>query len=177
MATHISLLRGINVSGQKKVDMKKLKQLYESLGFKEVQTYIQSGNVIFEHAATKIPELLIKIQNKIMQYFGFEVFVVIRTKHEFQKLIQNNPFAGKDESRIYVTFLSEKPKDVLMEEIEKVKGKEEEFFLSGKEIYFFCPHGYGRTKLSNNFFERKLKVAATTRNWRTVSTLLSLAQK
>lgn len=175
MNKYISMLRGINVSGQKKVNMEKLKGLYESFGFGNVRTYIQSGNVGFECHDAKAPELASGIERKIKQAFGFDVSVFIRTRNEFHKIIKNNPFAGKNESRIYVTFLQDRPANFPAEEIKKTKAKSEEFSVSRREIYLFCPDGYGRTKLSNNFFERKLKMPATTRNWNTVNALLSMA--
>ena len=99
----------------------------------------------------------------------------IRTSNELKKIVDNTPFAGKDEDWLHVIFLSEKPAQVPIEEINKVKDKAEKFSVVDKEIYLFCPNGYGRTKLSNAFFERKLRVNATTRNWKTVNALLSIA--
>ena len=177
MTTYISMLRGINVSGQKKIAMAELKKLYESLGFKNVQTYIQSGNVIFEYSDANLSKLISKIEKKIKEYFGFDVLVLIRTKDEFQKLIENTPFSKKDNNKLHVTFLSSIPTDSPIEEINKVKYKSEEFFISGKEIYLFCPNGYGKSKLSNNFFERKLKLSATTRNWKTITKLLEITEQ
>jgi uncharacterized protein (DUF1697 family) len=170
----ISLLRGINVSGQKKVDMKGLKKLYESLDIKNVQTYIQSGNVIFEARDTTSVQLKNKIEEKIQLTFGFNVLVIIRTKNEFQKIINNNPFKEKDSTTCYVTFLSEKPTDVPLDDIKKIKDETEEFYISEKEIYLFCPRGYGKTKLSTTYFEKKLKVSATTRNLNTIQTLYTM---
>ena len=169
MPTNISMLRGINVSGQKIIKMEALKNLYASLNFKNVKTYIQSGNVIFECRETSPEILKKKIENKIKEKFGFDVVVFIRTKKELQKIIENNPF--KNEDGLYVTFLTSVPSFVPTEEINKIKSSSEKFVVSGKEIYFFCPNGYGKTKLSNNFFEKKLKVSATTRNWKTVNVL------
>ena len=174
MKTHISLLRGINVSGQKKVKMEELKKLYESLGFKDVQAYIQSGNVVFR--SSEAGSILAgRIEKKVREYFRFEVFVLIRTKDDLQKLIKKNPFSKKDIDKLYVTFLSGYPAMPPLEELNKAKAAEE-FFISGREIYLFCPDGYGKTKLSNNFFERKLKLHATTRNWKIVNKLLELSK-
>jgi uncharacterized protein (DUF1697 family) len=177
MTTYISMLRGINVSGQKKIKMDELKKLYESLDFKNVQTYLHSGNVIFECSDTNVAKLINKIERKIKNSFGFDVLVLIRTITEIQKLIENTPFVKKDTSKLHVTFLSDTPTKSPINEINKIKDKSEEFFISGKEIYLFCPKGYGRTKLSNNFFERKLKLSATTRNWKTVNKLLEIAEQ
>jgi len=175
MKTCTSMLRGINVSGQKTIPMAELKKLYESLGFKNVQTYIQSGNVIFTCPEKNVSLLKDKIEKKIQRAFGFEVLVFIRTPEDFKRVIDNTPFANKDIDRQYVTFLSEAPMQLPPDEINKAKDATEEFLISSKEIYLYCPNGYGRTKLSNGFFEKKLKVSATTRNWKTVLRLVEMA--
>ena len=176
MKTYISMLRGINVSGQKMISMGELKKLYGYLGFKNVQTYIQSGNVLFECPDTNTSKVISKIEKTIKESFGFDVLVFIRTKDDFHKLIKNTPFSKKDISKLYVTFLSGIPIQSPIDEINKIKDKSEEFLISGKEVYLFCPNGYGKSKLSNNFFERKLKLSATTRNWKTVNKLFSMAK-
>ena len=102
MATFISLLRGINVSGQKKIKMDELKKLYDSLGFKKVQTYIQSGNVVFECHDASIPKITERIKKKIKESFGFDVIVLIRTKEEFKKITRNNPFSKKLNQRNFL---------------------------------------------------------------------------
>ncbi|EMF43018.1 DUF1697 domain-containing protein [Leptospira interrogans] len=174
MKTYIALLRGINVSGQKKILMKDLSSLFESLGFMNVKTYIQSGNVLFQDKNKNVKELIILIEKKIVEVFGFEVIVFIRSKEELKTIIQSNPFFKKDLNRIYISFLNEFKKNPDLTEIEKVKIKGEELIVQGKEIYFFSPKGYGVSKLSNNFLEKKLHVSATTRNWKTVVTLSEL---
>ena len=176
MSTYISMLRGINVGGQKKVGMKELKELYESLGFGRVRTYVQSGNVVFDYPYSDPSTLVSKVERGIEGRFGFKVPVVIRTRDELQRLITNTPFVGKDESKVHVTFLSAEPAAPAEDEIGRAKDGAEEFSISGRDVYLFCPNGYGVTKLSNALFERKLKVSATTRNWRTVNALLSIAE-
>ncbi len=175
MNSYVSMLHGINVSGQKKIKMEELKKLYESLGFSDVQTYIQSGNVIFKSPEKDTSKLVSRIQQKMKQIFGFDVSVIIRTKGQLHELIENNPFTNKDTSKLHVTFLSAVPTSVPVDEINKVKDKAEEFFIADRAIYLFCPNGYGRSKLSNTLFEKKLKVSATTRNWETVKALLNMA--
>ena len=169
------MLRGINVSGQKKISMIDLKKLFESLGFKNVRTYIQSGNVIFEDSSRDILKIRNKIEKKIKETFGFEVVIIIRTTKELLKIIENNPFSKKVEG-VYVSFLSNKSGEFDIKEINKFKDKSEEFVIFSKEVYFYCPNGYGRTKLNNNFFEKKLKVSATTRNWKTVNALCVMSK-
>jgi len=162
----IALLRGINISGQKKIAMNDLKKVFESLKLKNVQTYIQSGNVLFEGTIDAKT-----IEKKIQEVFGFQVTVFLRSKEELRKVIAKNPFAGKDPNYLYVTFLSDTPKETP----EITKDKAEEFIISGKEVYLYCPKGYGRTKLNNNLFERKLKLQATTRNWKTINKLVNFS--
>jgi uncharacterized protein (DUF1697 family) len=171
--SYVSMLRGINVGGNRKVSMQILKEMYESIGMKNVRTYVQSGNVLFttESSTSSTKE---RIQKEIKNAFGFDVLVLLRTKKELSELVQKSPFKQKDETKLHVTFLSQKPTDVPVEELNSAKTGDEDFVIASQEIYLFCPNGYGVTKLSNNFFEKKLKVSATTRNWKTVNTLLAM---
>ena len=180
MRKYISMLRGINVSGQNKIKMEELKVLYESLGLKSVKTYIQSGNVIFESPESDVSELVNKIETAIKQAFGFSVIVTIRTMNEFQHVVKNNPFYEKvkeDVKKLHVTFLSDTPSKSSLDLINKLENEPDEWFIAGKEIYLYCPNGYGRTKLTNNYFEKKLNVSATTRNWKTVNKLYDFIKK
>jgi uncharacterized protein (DUF1697 family) len=175
MKTFLSLLRGINVSGQKKIHMTELKILYEDLNFKNVITYIQSGNVIFR--STNGNNLSKKIEQKIFEKYNFNVPVIIRTTDEMQSIIDGNPFLIEkdiDLSKLHVVYLSENPSHKNSDKIKKSNGEPDTFYISGKEIYLYCPNGYGRTKLTNNFFENKFKVNATTRNWKTTNELLKM---
>ena len=172
----LSLLRGINVAGQKKVKMADLKKLYEKMGCENVRTYIQSG--VFDSGANATPSEG-EIEKAILKEFGFEVKVVNRSKEEMERVVKNNPFKKLDEARLYVTFLERSVGDaalraVVMEKIAPFAVGGEEIVMSGesgREIYLYIPDGYGRTKLSNALIERKCGVAATTRNWRTVGVL------
>ncbi len=175
MYISISMLRGINVSGHKKISMKELQKLYESLGLKNVRTYIQSGNVIFESSNINVSSLKRMIEQKIKTSFGFDVHVFIKTPAELQTIIKNNPFTKEDATKLHVTFLSDNFASSLKDELDHVMDKTEKCLISENVVYLFCPNGYGKTKLSNTFFERKCKLAATTRNWKTVTTLLELA--
>ena len=180
MQTFISILRGINVSGQKKILMAELKSLYESLKFKDVITYIQSGNVLFK-TSKQLSDIALaaKIEKAICKKYGFEVPVIIRSKDEIKRIISDNALLKKnniDEKRCYVTFLSEIPAKKNIESIKSDNYLPDQFIISGKEIYLYIPVSYGETKLSNNFFEKKLKVTATTRNWNTVKKLSELAE-
>ena len=181
MKTYISMLRGINVSGQKKILMVDLKALYEKIGFKEVVTYIQSGNVVFQasKSLTEV-EIISMIQTAITEKYQFEVPVMIRLADEIAAIIENNPFLKQkdtDIERIYVAFLSEKPSEVYLEKVHTFDFSPDQFVIVDKTIYLYYPvTGYGNSKMTNNFFESKLKVKATTRNWKTTKKLLELAK-
>jgi len=177
MSTYISMLRGINVSGQKKIRMADLRILYELLGFGNVQSYVQSGNVVFDSDEQDTGKLRISIEKQIETQFGFSVPVLIRTMHDFQRIIESHPFAGEEAIRVLVTFLYEQPEASKWDALSQHKDKVDQFVLGRQEIFLFCPGGYGKTKLSNTFFEKKLDVIATTRNWKSVNALYEMAIK
>jgi uncharacterized protein (DUF1697 family) len=134
--------------------------------------------VAFDCAIPEASTVAGSIEKEIERHFGFTVSVLIRDRDDFGRIIEDNPFLtqrNEDIERLYVTFLSVLPSTVALKNLDMPIDTTDEYFLSGKEIYLFCPNGYGRTKLSNSFFERKLKVAATTRNWKTVSALAGMA--
>jgi len=176
--TYISLLRGINVSGQKKIIMKELKALYESLDLVEVITYIQSGNVIFK--SDKNEAVLIELLEKaIFHKYGFEVPVQIRDKESFNSIINALPFSRlnleEESTRVMVTFLDVAPYTEDIEKLMSYVKEPERLMIVDKEVYLHCPNGYGKTKLTNVFIESKLKVRATTRNWRSIMKLQALS--
>jgi uncharacterized protein (DUF1697 family) len=175
----VSLLRGINVSGQKSIKMADLKALYDSLGFQNVLTYIQSGNVIFDSAIQHKDELKTMIEAAIQEAYGFQVPVQIRTRQEIGEVIDNCPFGEidleKDGRRVLVTFLASKPANKRVAEIQEIVEAPDQFVWDKNQIYLYVPGGYGRSKLSNNFIEGKLKVEATTRNWKTIFKLYELS--
>ena len=177
MVTIISLLRGVNVGGNRKLKMYELAELYNSLGFTNPRTYIQSGNVVFSHSHKGNTDLADRIQGAIETQLGLNVEVFLRTPEELEKLVKKNPFIGNDQSRMHVTFLHTKPSSVPRNEIEDVAVAGEKFAVFDREVCLFLPNGQGRTKLSNGFFEKILKVPATTRNWNTVLALMALAKE
>ena len=179
MITYISILRGINVSGQKLIKMDALRKLYENLGFHNVTTYLQSGNVIFRSNDIDTHKLEQKIFRQIEKEFGFEVPIIVLSIEKLKYVIDNNPFlkdTNKEIAFLHVTFLSSKPDSYDPKVIEGKKLEGEDVFFSDEAVYLYCPNGYGRTKLTNNFLETKLKVGATTRNWKTTNELLNLSQ-
>jgi len=188
---YISLLRGINVSGQKKILMNDLKSLYQALGFQNVITYIQSGNVIFDATNKKKTELKAMIESAIKYKYKFHAPVEIRTNPELINIIKNCPFDGVDltgndlaghdlagkGTKILVTFLSDYPSKLAIKEVLENVIAPDKLIIEGKEVYLFCPGGYGKSKLNNIFLERKLGVEATTRNWKSVHKLSELSKQ
>jgi uncharacterized protein (DUF1697 family) len=180
METYISILRGINVGGQKKIQMTDLKLLYEGLELAEIITYIQSGNVIFKtdkNCNTK--ELADRIEQAIEAKYDFTVPVILRAVKEIENTLAVNPFLKEnniDFDKLHVTFLADKPSKENLGNLKNFDYSPDKFIIDGMEIFLYCPNGYGITKLSNNFFENKLKVRATTRNWKTVNKLFELAR-
>jgi uncharacterized protein (DUF1697 family) len=180
MNTYISMLRGINVSGQKRIRMAELKSLYESLGLESVQTYVQSGNVVFESEEQDTEKIRKSIEAQIEANYGFSVPILIRTSDDFLRLIGSKHFRkerSENPTRVMVTFLFEQPEHARLIELSVPENDTCEFVIADQEIFLHCPNGYGRSKLSNNFFEKKLGVVATTRNWKSVNALYEIVNQ
>jgi uncharacterized protein (DUF1697 family) len=175
MAKYISILRGINVGGKRKILMKDLKSLFEKMGFSKVETYIQSGNVIFElEPKGSNADLEKNIQHSISETFGFDVPVIVRNADEWAKSVANNPFWKEkdvDIDRLHLTFLKDLPVPEKLEKISTFTFPPDKFEIIGKDAFIFCSTSYSGSKLTNQFFESKLGVQATTRNWKTVMKL------
>lgn len=173
---YISVLRGINVGGKRKILMADLKKMYAELGFENCISYIQSGNLIFESTKLSNTELGSKIEDAIAEKFGFTVPVIVRTSDEWEQSVQANPYADSHEKEsLCLTFLNETPKAELTAVISELNFEPDSFQIIDKDVFIYCPGKYHQTKLSNQFFESKLKVKATTRNWNTVLKLLELS--
>lgn len=177
MTTFISILRGINLGSRNSIKMDALKLLLAEMGFQSVQTYIQSGNCVYQSVETDSNTLNELIKNGIQTQFGFDIPVITLTLEELQEIISKNPFLDKDEKSLHVTFLSEVPKVDVVDRLNQLSYLPDEFAVNENAVYLHCPDGYGNTKLSNKFLETKLKVTATTRNWKTTNELLSIATK
>ena len=178
MKTYISILRGINVSGKNIIKMEALKEMYTDLGFRKVTTYIQSGNVIFQSSQPDAMLVSDLITSGIVSRFALKVPVLVLHYNEFQAVLSNNPFletSGVDISKLHITFLSGIPGLTNVEALKNTSCLPDEFVLSERAVYLMCPDGYGNTKLTNSYFENKLKVTATTRNVRTSNELLRIA--
>lgn len=177
MTTNVALLRGINLGGRNKVGMDSLRQLFLALGHVDVKSYLQSGNVIFRSPVKESSRLARDIEERLARDLGLTVTVLLRTGDDFEQIVANNPFLGRkiDPGKLHVTFLADKPDHERAPRLETPAGDSDEFSLAGREVYLHCPDGYGRTKLNNAYIERRLGVAATTRNWKTVTSLCDLA--
>ncbi|GFD82921.1 hypothetical protein KUL118_57830 [Tenacibaculum sp. KUL118] len=170
MNTIIILLRGINVSGKNKIPMQELKTLLEELGYNTIKTYIQSGNIVLKTREDS-KEVEKNIHTKIKEKYDYDVLVLAKEVKEIKEILQNNPYSNLNKKQIYFTFLFN---ETTIKEIE-VDAKEDEYTILKDVVYVNAAGGYGKTKLTNNFFERKLKVSATTRNFKTTNKLIELA--
>jgi uncharacterized protein (DUF1697 family) len=180
MITYICILRGINVSGTRMIKMEALRQLFAGLGFINAQTYIQSGNIIFQSKDANRFRLENLIAGAILKKYNFDVSVLIKELGELRQLILANPFINdkkKEIAHLHVTYLSGNPSSGKIKEIYEGQYKPDEFQIIGDNIYLYCPNGYGISKLTNSFWESKLKLTATTRNWKTTNELIRIAEK
>lgn len=177
MQTYIALLRAVNLAGRNKVAMEDLRALFAEAGGEEVATYLQSGNVIFRCARVSAGDIVHGVEERLRTDLGLGVTVLLRTKAQLAHVVAANPFATseREESHLHVTFLAEPPERARVRELEAKPFEPDEFRVVGEEVYLRCPNGYGRSKLTNAHFEKHLGVAATTRNWRTVTKLAELA--
>ncbi len=175
MNSYIALLRGINVGGHKKILMADLKLLFEKLKFKNVQTYIQSGNVIFHSTESNSGKLEKMIKNQILVDYGFEVPILVKTPSEIKSILNECPFKEEKKENSYFTLLHPSPEDELIELTNKISYPNEEFLVTKSCVYFYSSTGYGNVKCNNNFFEKKLGVSSSSRNFRTLSKLIELS--
>ena len=180
MPTYISLLRAVNVGGKNKIKMDALRLLYESLKFSDVQTFIQSGNVVFKTKPQS--RLAERIELAIENKFGFRPSVILRSAEEMRAIVNASPFlnrSGIEPSRLLVTFLANDPgldpSAAARAKVLATKAEPEEMHLCDREIYTYFPNGMARPKLSMAQVERTLKVPCTGRNWNTVLKLLEIA--
>jgi uncharacterized protein (DUF1697 family) len=179
MNTYISILRGINVSGKNLIKMNSLKEMYEDMGFQNIRTYIQSGNVVFKCLEINLQKLEKLISEAIFKQFALNVPVLVREYSELKSILSRNPFQNdlkEDNSKLHITFLSTSPEKHFIEHIDSESYLPDKFYIMERTVYLFCPNGYGKTKLNNNFFENKLGVTATTRNLKTLMELVKIAE-
>jgi uncharacterized protein (DUF1697 family) len=181
MPTCISFLRGINMAGHYPVKMADLSALYKGLGFNDAETYIQSGNVIFSsESAFEAKDIAGIIEAAILKRFSYNVPVMIRTTGELRKILMSNPFLEEDNfdpSKMVAIILYEKPTEEQISKMKDIDYPPDKYVITGNEIFVYCPNGFGRSKLYTNFFEKKMGVVGTARNWKTITSLLQLAEK
>ena len=180
MKTYISILRGINVGGNRILKMDDLRQMYADLGFVGSQTYIQSGNVVFRYRKVNPTELESEITRKILVKFNLDVPVIVKEESELKTIAANNPFISEMRygiDHLHVTFLSANPDPDKFDKIKNENFYPVEFRLLGSAIYLYCPEGYSKSKLTNGYLESRLRLKATTRNWRTLTKLVGMAEK
>ena len=176
MTTYVALLRGINLGSRNKIAMSDLRELFERLGHGDVRTYIQSGNVVFT-SNDKPVGIATELKKRIESDLGVAAAVLLRTKEDLDKVAAANPFVSPkaDVANLHVTFLADVPGNKRAAQLTVPAGEPDELSLAGREVYLQCPNGYGRTKLNNAYIEKRLGVAATTRNWKTVTKLREMA--
>ena len=175
--TFVALLRGINVGGKNKIAMTELASLFSSLGLDDIRTYIQSGNVVFRSPERDAGEISATIEEAITAAFGVDPAVLLRRPMELEAIVDRHPYRTRtDLSKLHVVFLDHTPAASAAAVLDPGRSPPDEFTLHGREIYLHLPHGAGRSKLTIDYFERRLGVRATARNWNTVRKLLELAQ-
>jgi uncharacterized protein (DUF1697 family) len=178
MKIYIALFRGINVGGRNILRMKDLAALLEKLGAQGVKTYIQSGNVVFQHKAESIPHLAGRIRAAIKENHGFDPRVYLLDLAELEQAMASNPFpqAEADPKTLHLYFLASTPEKPDLETLNNLKRDNEQFKLVDNVFYLYAPDGIGRSKLAEKA-EKALGVAATARNWRTVGKITAMAKQ
>ena len=177
MNTYIALLRGINVSGQKLIKMAALRESLTKAGFIEVQTYIQSGNIVFQSEENDLTSLEDGIKQVILQDFGFDVPTIVKTAEHLKAAVAKAPFTDPDPTRVHLLQLSAIPDQERIDKIAEQEYPPQKYHVDGDNIYLYTPKGFPKAKLTNNFFESKLKVNSTARNWRTIHKLIEMADQ
>jgi uncharacterized protein (DUF1697 family) len=173
MPTYVALLRGVNVGGRHRIPMVDLRRRFEVLGCDEVRTHIQSGNVIFDRMSAPDGDA---IERDLAETFGFSVPVVLRTAVEMGRVVEHDPFAGLDRSKVHVGFLGSPPESGAVAACDPEAFTPERFAFRGTTLYLYLPGGMAATKLPT-YLERHVNVPMTIRNWRTTEALARLAAR
>lgn len=180
MPSIVCLLRGVNVGGHHRILMADLRSLCEKLGHTRVQTYVQSGNVVFSTRSRNLLRVAEDIENAIESSHGFRSNVILRTTEELRRTVAASPVAYRDgfePAKHIVQFLAAAPPDPVRDALQKLPPAPEELHLIGRELYIYFPNGISKSELSLSKLERLLKVAGTARNWNTVTKLLAIAEE
>ncbi|MEM9066611.1 MAG: DUF1697 domain-containing protein [Planctomycetota bacterium] len=168
-ARNIGLLRGINVGGRNKLPMTKLRELFELAGASDVETYIQSGNIVFALRKAALESVSTRVRELILKEFGFETELITRTGKELLAAIDSVPF--EEPQHAYLAFLSSKPAAQSAKQLEDWVAGDEQYHLRGRELYLCLPNGVAKTKLTNARIDKALGTISTVRNWKTVERL------
>lgn len=170
MQQFVAIIRGINVGGHNKVNMKQLRDALVQSGLDDIRTYIQSGNIVFRSPGKDALKHAATVRDVLATEFSVQVPVIVRDSKEWQRTLKRNPFLSQtgDFAKLLVTFLSEKPAAAETKKIGAFAFPHDVFAVDGKDVYMYCIDGYGKTDIPNLFFEKHLKVTGTTRNWKTV---------
>ena len=173
---YVALLRGINLGGNVMIKMEALRKAFEDLGFENVKTYINSGNVAFDTRKTAESTLVDSIESAVEKLVGRQVAVIVRSQKDIERILKNNPFAGQYESHkhMHVLFLKEPMPKEKEEQLQASALPGERYEVRGREIYNLLPQGVAGSLLTKGFFEKKPRVPYTGRNWRTVEKLAEL---
>jgi len=176
VGTYVALLRGINVVGKHIVPMKQLAETFTDARCGNVRTYIQSGNVVFNASPKALKGLSAVLTKRVEERFGFSVPIVLRNRQEVAQAVRDNPFlkAGLPQQMLHVYFLADMPSSDAVKSLDPQRSAPDAFHISGREIYLHLPNGMARTKLTNAYFDSKLKTVCTARNWATVLKLLEM---
>ena len=179
MTTYLALLRGINVGGANKVPMSELRTLFEDLGYGDVRTYLQSGNVIFDGRSATSRKLAAEVEDAISKAFDLTISVIVRTQRKLERVAAGNPFPteGVKPSSLHVMFLAEHASAKAVKSLDSDRSPPDEFEVKDSEIFLRFPNGSGRSKLTIDYFEKKLGTRATARNWNTVVKVLELMHR
>lgn len=171
---YVSLLRGINVGGKNMIKMELLREMFSLLGFENVKSYINSGNIIFETAEADNNELSEKIAKKIVETFSFNIRVITRKMQEIAEIVANNPFAGEFENDkdVHVFFLDDEMPAEKRELLLSHNNENENYAVRNKEIFCHLRIGVLESLMGKDYIAKKLKISSTARNWRTVNKIL-----
>jgi len=177
---YAAMLRGINVGGKNLLPMKDLVTMFEGAGGREVATYVQSGNVVFDAPASVVTRLPGLVSEAIAERFGYQVPVLIRSGEELASIARSHPAlkrapaAGEDTKALHVMFLADRPAPEKLAALDPGRSPPDTFTVKGLEIYLHLPNGVARSKLTNAYFDAKLQTVTTVRNWNTVLKLREL---
>lgn len=179
MQKYIALLRGINIGGHKIIPMAQLKELFVELGFSNVSTYIQSGNVVFKAKKQSLEKIKTLIERGIENTFGFSSTLFVFEAETISRVLTENPFRDRklnEGEKVYFTLLSDEPGTTEIAKLKTFPNDADEFEIIGKTLYVLCKKGYSQTLFTTNFVEKNLKVHGTSRNLETITKLVKMTE-